>query len=180
MNAPLQAAETPTDLPGDSIYLLDLGLVDQDSRASKLSDLRGRPVLIAMFYTSCKYACPLVIDTLKSTAKALPDDARARLRIVLVSFDPQRDTPAVLKAVSAERHIDLAHWTLARTDEAGVRELAAVLDVHYRAVMNGDFNHSSTITLLDEQGRIAAHSDRLGEPDPDLVASVRRIIAAAP
>ena len=176
-----QPTTKPADLPSDSIYQLDLGLEDQDARASKLADLRGGPVLIAMFYSSCQYACPLIIESLKRTEKALSDDQRTRLRIVLVSFDPKRDTPHVLRAVSAERHIDLSRWTLLRTNPtnaAGVRELAALLDVSYRALPSGDFNHSSVVTLLDEQGRIAARSDRIGEPDPDLIAAIRRVVSA--
>jgi protein SCO1/2 len=166
------------ELPSDSIYRLDLPLVDQDARGSKLSDRRGRPVLIAMFYSSCKYVCPLIIDALQRTERAVGDADNARLRVLLVSFDPKRDTPAALSTVARERHVDLARWTLARTDAIGVRKLAAVLDVQYRALPNGDFNHSSVITLLDEEGRIVTRSDRMGELDPALVAAIQHALAA--
>lgn len=167
------------ELPSDSVYRLDLSLVDQDARSSKLFDLRGGPVLIAMFYTSCQYVCPLTIDTMQRIEHALGDDDRARLRVLLVSFDPKRDTPLVLKKVAEERHLDLARWTLTRTDAAGVRKLAAVLDVQYRQIANGDFNHSSVITLLDGDGHIVARSDRIGELDPKLLAAVQHALAAA-
>lgn len=166
------------ELPSDSVYRLDLSLVDQDARASKLSDLRGGPVLVAMFYTSCKFMCPLIIDTLQRTAHALSDDERAHLRVVLVTFDSNRDTPQVLKKLAVQRHLDLSHWMLARTDVAGVRKLAAVLDVQYRAIANGDFDHSGVITLLDGDGHIAARSDRIGELDPALLSAVHRTLAA--
>lgn len=168
---------TAGELPGDSIYRLDLALVDQDARASKLVDLRGGPVLIAMFYTSCKYVCPLIIDTLQRTERALADGERARLRVLLVSFDPKRDTPQVLKILAEERHLERARWILARTDAAGVRKLAAVLGVQYRALANGDVNHSSVITLLDREGRIVARSERMGELDPELLAAVQQALA---
>ena len=167
------------ELPSDSVYRLDLSLVDQDARASKLSDRRGGPVLIAMFYTSCQYVCPLIIDTLQRTEHALGDDERARLRVLLVSFDSKRDTPQVLKKVAEERHLDLVRWTLTRTDAAGVRKLAAVLGVQYRAIANGDFNHSSLITLLNGGGHIVARSDRIGELDPELLAAVQHALAGA-
>jgi len=173
---PIEARE----LPSDSIYRLDLSLIDQDARVSKLSDLRGDPVLIAMFYTSCKFMCPLIIDTLQRTAHALSDAERAHLRVLLVTFDSNRDTPQVLKKTAVQRHLDLSRWMLARTDAASVRKLAAVLNVQYRAIANGDFNHSGVITLLDGDGHIAARSEQIGELDPELLTAVQRALAVAP
>ncbi len=164
-------------LPGDSVYQLDVALTNQDARVSKLTDLRGSPVLIAMFYTSCKYVCPLIVDSMRNIDKALAPDERARLRVVLVSFDPEHDTPQALKAVAEERHLDLARWSLDRTDADSVRKLAAVLGVQYRAIEKGDFNHSTVISLLDKDGRIVAHSSRTGEVDADLLAATKRELA---
>jgi len=170
-------AGTATALPGDSVYQLDIPLTNQDARASKLSDLRGAPVLIAMFYTSCKYVCPLIVDSMRNVDKGLTPEERSHLRVVLVSFDPDHDTPQALKAVAEERHLDLPRWTLDRTDAESVRKLAAVLGVQYRAIENGDFNHSTVISLLDREGRIAARSSRTGEADPDLLAATKRELA---
>jgi protein SCO1/2 len=164
-------------LPGDSVYQLDIALTNQDARTSKLAELRGAPVLIAMFYTSCKYVCPLIVDSMRSVDKSLTDDERARLRVVLVSFDPEHDTPQALKAVADERHLDLPRWSLDRTDADSVRKLAAALGVQYRAIEKGDFNHSTVISLLDRNGRIVAHSSRTGELDADLLAATKRELA---
>ncbi len=172
------SADTPKALPGDSVYQLDIPLTNQDGRASKLADLRGTPVLIAMFYTSCKYVCPLIVDSMKRVDKGLSPDERSNLRVVLVSFDPDHDTPQALKEVAVGRHLDLPRWTLDRTDADSVRKLAAVLGVQYRAIENGDFNHSTVISLLDKDGRIAARSSRTGELDPELLAATQRELAA--
>ena len=161
-------------LSGDSIYRLDLALVDQDGRGLMLRERRGGPVLIAMFYTSCPYMCPLIVESIKRTEHALDDSARARLHVVLVTFDSARDTPLVLKTAAKERHIDLARWTLARTEPAGVRRLAAVLDVQYRALPDGGFNHSGVVTLLDADGRIVARTEKLGEVDAEFLAAVQK------
>jgi protein SCO1/2 len=164
-------------LPGDSVYQLDIPLTNQDDRASKLADLRGTPVLIAMFYTSCKYVCPLIVDSMLRVDKGLSPDERSYLRVVLVSFDPDHDTPQALKTVAVERHLDLPRWTLDRTDAESVRKLAAALGVQYRAIEKGDFNHSTVISLLDKDGRIAVRSSRTGELDPELLAATRRELA---
>jgi protein SCO1 len=173
--APVGAAKP---LPGDSLYQLDLPLTNQDGQVSKLGDLRGSPVLIAMFYTSCKYVCPLIIDSMLRVDKALTPAERSHLRVVLVSFDPEHDTPQALKAAAELRHLDLSRWSLTRTDVESVRKLAAVLGVQYREISPGEFNHSAVISVLDQDGRNVAHSSRIGELDPDLLAATQRELAA--
>ena len=177
--AAAQARAAADALPGDSIYRLDLALVDQDGRGLMLRERRGGPVLIAMFYTSCPYMCPLIVESIKRTEHALDANARARLRVVLVTFDSARDTPPVLKSAAEKRRIDLARWTLARAEPANVRRLAAVLDVQYRALPDGGFNHSGVVTLLDADGRILARTDKLGELDPEFLAAVQKATATA-
>jgi len=166
------------NLPGDSVYRLDAALTDQDGHALRFADNRGRPRVVSMFYTSCKVVCPLIVDTLRATEHALGDAERERLGVLLVSFDPENDTPAALKAVADKRHLDTARWTLARADTHDVRRIAAVLGVQYRQLQNHEFSHSSALVLLDAQGRIVARSDRLGEADPAFVGEVKRVLAA--
>ena len=169
-------AEAPaaSALPGDSLYQLDLALTDQDARATTLKDLAGSPVLITMLYTSCKFVCPLTIENLQKLERALTPEQKAAVRVVLVSIDPDRDTPQALKKVAVDRHVDTARWTLARTDADGVRKLAAVLGVQYRKLEDGEFNHSTIVTLLDREGRMIAHTNRTNEVDPELLAATQR------
>ena len=166
-----------SELPGDSIYRLPLALVDQGGRVQHLVDRRGKPQLISMFYTSCQYVCPLIIDSLRNTQHALTPSERAKLDVLLVSFDPARDTPARLKEVFDQRNLDPASWTLARTEMPNVRKLAAVLGIQYRALANRDINHTTALVLLDANGRIMARTDKLGEIDPHFVAAVRKTLA---
>lgn len=170
--AQVPAAEAP--LPTDSIYQLSAHFDDQDGNGFTLAQRRGQPQLVAMFYTSCPYVCPLIIDSLKGVDKALTEAERSRLRVLLVSFDPARDDVAALRAVFDERRLEAGRWTLARTDDNGVRQLAAVLGVRYRALEGGEFNHTSELVLLDAEGRKLASSARLDPvPDPEFVKQVR-------
>jgi len=171
---PLRAGE----LPGDSVYRLPVALVDQDGHGFALAERAGKVQLVSMFYTSCQYVCPLIIDTLKKTQAGLDPAERAKLDVLLVSFDPARDTPARLKEVFGERKLDAATWTLARTDERSVRKLAAVLGIQYRALAGGDINHSTALVLLDAQGRILARSERIGAVDADFIADLRNVLHA--
>ncbi|TAH41889.1 MAG: SCO family protein, partial [Gammaproteobacteria bacterium] len=72
-----QPANAPTGpLPGDSVYNLDASLVDQDGKVLRFADGRGQPRLVSMFYSSCKFVCPMIIDTLRRTERSLPDVER--------------------------------------------------------------------------------------------------------
>ncbi|HQZ32645.1 MAG TPA: SCO family protein [Arenimonas sp.] len=170
-----QAADA---LPGDSVYLLDDAFSDQAGKPFKLADRRGRPQLVAMFYTSCRYICPLIVDSAKGVEHALSPAERARLGVLLVSLDPARDDTAALASVARKRKLDPARWTLARTDAGAVRRVAALLGVRYRALADGEFNHTSALVLLDAEGRVLARTERLGPvPDPAFLAAVKAALA---
>jgi protein SCO1/2 len=78
-----------------------------------------------------------------------------------------------LRELADTRHIDTSRWTLARTDAAGVRKIAALLNVQYRRLPNGDFNHSTVIALLSSQGEVAASTSILGHADPAILARLK-------
>lgn len=156
--------------PPASVYQLDARLTDQSGRARGLDVYRGSPVLVTMFYGSCKATCPLIIDALRATEKSLAPEQRAQLRVLLISFDPARDTPAALERISKERRVDTSRWTLATADENTVRDIAALLDVQYRRLPDGEFSHSASISLLSPHGEILAKTAELGHADPALVA----------
>ncbi|HWK85255.1 MAG TPA: SCO family protein [Caldimonas sp.] len=170
---PAQPATVAAALPGNSIYQLAVPLTDQNGRTSQLDERRGHPMLVAMFYTSCKFVCPMLIEALRETEAKLGPEDRKELSILMVSIDPAHDTVAVLRQTADERHLDGAHWTLARTDATHLRKLAAVLGVQYRALANGDFNHTSSLILVDSEGRIAGRTNRLGDADPAFVRLVK-------
>ena len=171
-------AETPRDdtstqpLPGESVYQLPMSLIDQHGRTSTLAALRGQPVLVAMFYTSCDNVCPMIAWQLRRIEQALPEAERARLRVLMVSFDPARDTPEALRKFATAHKADPSRWVVARAEENEVRNLAAVLGLRYRELDNGVFNHSSVITLLDADGMIRARTADLKNVDAEFVRTV--------
>ena len=75
-------------------------LKNHDGQLTRLSDLRGAPVMVYFGWTNCKKACPLTMNLWKRVAAALQSDAD-NVRFVFISVDPKRDTPQVLKAYLA-------------------------------------------------------------------------------
>lgn len=166
-------------LPADSVLQLSGVLSDQSGRKFRLETRRGAVQLVGMFYSNCQFVCPMLIETGQSIDRALAEHDRGRLRVLLVSLDPARDTPAALARVAGEHRIDLQRWTLARTDDQTVRRLAAVLDIRYRRLESGEFNHTSALILLDADGRVLARTEKLGsQPEPQFVAAVRSALVS--
>jgi protein SCO1/2 len=172
------AGAPPPALPSDSIYQLQASLADQSGRPQSWRALRGKPRIVTMFYSSCPYMCPLIVESGKSVDRALTPAERARLGFVLVSMDPARDSPAALMALAQKRGIDTKRWLLLRPAAKDVRPIAGVLGVRYRALADGEFNHTSVLVLLDAEGRTLARTETIGsKPDPEFLKAVRAALA---
>ncbi len=146
------AMETAT-YTKESLYQLDVKFTDVAGRPFALGELRGRPVVLNMFFASCGYACPLTVADMQAIRAKLPAALRGKAAFVLVSFDVARDTPAVLKKYRDDRALD-GQWTLLHGDDDAVRELAALLGVKYKQETGGMFSHSNIVTVLNAQGEI--------------------------
>lgn len=160
--------------PSQSIYNLQAALENQSGDRHGLDVYGGHPVLISMFYGSCPAACPLLIDTLRSIERAVSEQQRRDLRVLMISIDPQRDTTQALATLAKDRHIDLSRWTFAHADAATVRKLAAVLNIQFRQLPDGQYSHSSIISVLSPQGEILQQSPTLGRADASLVTALGR------
>lgn len=155
-----------------SLYQMHEKLVNQDGKAIDLDVYRGKKVLVTMFYGSCPATCPLIIDTLRAIEKKVDDAQRQDLRVLLVSIDPERDTPASLRQLADSRRIDTARWTLAHADANAVRRIAAALNVQYKKLPDGEFSHSTVISTLDGNGKIVVQSAELGHADPEVLQAI--------
>ena len=168
----LLAVPAVADYPDTSIYQLTSSITDQDGREQNLDTFRGHPVVITMFYGTCPHVCPLLISTIQKTEQALAPRDRAKLRVLMVSIDPEKDTPQLLSDVADRHHVDDARWKLTRASPADVRKIAAVLGIRYRKLPNGEFNHSTVLTLLDREGVIRARTSRIPGVDEAFLIAI--------
>ena len=172
------AAQAP--LPADSVYQVDATLSRAGGGETEWRALRGTPRVVTMFYSTCRAVCPMIVESARAVQRGVPAADRGRIGFVLLTMDPSRDTPAALAAVQRERHLEPATWLLLRPDEADVRKLAAILGVRYRALADGEFNHTTTLVLLDGDGRVLARTEKIGSAgDPAFTEAVRVAVAAA-
>jgi protein SCO1/2 len=169
---PLIAQTSYTD---KSLFQLDSVWTSDAGRRVKLGVLRGRPQVVAMFFASCQFTCPLTVSDMKRIEAALPENLRTNTDFLLVSFDTERDTPTALKAYRAKRELSNQNWTLLHGEPDDVRELAALLGVIYRKDANGDFAHSNVITVLNAEGEIVYQQPGLNLPADEIVAKLKNI-----
>lgn len=166
--APL-AADAP--LPGASLLHLDDVWTDHRGEAVRLADHRGHPTVVVLFYGTCISACPVLLHDAELIEAALPDHVRAATRFLMVTFDPERDTPERLAAYAAEKGLDRERWSFLTADDRAVRRLAAALGVRYRPDGQGGFAHTNLITVLDGDGVPVARLEGLGlGPDAAVAA----------
>jgi protein SCO1/2 len=151
-----------------------LALTAHTGRAFGAADLAGHPTLVFFGFTHCPDVCPTTLVKLAQVKRsgALPD-----LRVLFVSVDPQRDTPAVLASYV---HAFDPDFIGATGDAAEIARLAQKFGVAVArvALPGGDYtmDHSAAVFLLDRRGEIVAVFTPPFEVAP-LAADLRRVAA---
>jgi len=166
------------DLSGDSIYQLQVPLESADGTAITLSEMRGKPLLVTLFYSQCSSVCPMTTARLQSIESQITARNRRNVTFLMISLDAERDTPQALATFRHEHHIEGPNWIVARAGAEDVRALAAVLGVRYRELPDHSFNHSAVIALVDRAGVIKARADGALGADAAFVQQVQAIAAS--
>ncbi len=169
-----------TPLTDKSLYQLDSTWTSDVGKEIKLGVLRGRPQIVAMFFTSCEYACPVIVENMKAIELALPAALRGKVDFLLVSFDVEHDSPAALKAYREKKQLANANWTLLRGREDDVRELAALLGINYQRDARGQFSHSNIISVLNAEGEVSFQQTGLNKDPKETVAALEKLLAVIP
>jgi len=168
----------PGPVPGGSVYNLKMSLETSRGESVTLDSFRGQPLLITMFYAQCTSICPLTTVTMQRIDLALTPEERARLRVLMVSLDPEHDTPTALRTFAGQHHVEDPRWTIALAKPGDVRLLAAALGIRYRPLPDGTFNHSAVISILDNEGTVLASSASVTAQDSNFQQVVERAVAA--
>lgn len=177
----LDLARAPRELP--ALALLDQagrqyafgGPIAQGKSTDKSIDKSELPVTLVTFvYTQCMAIC----RTSASGQAWLQQQLRERrlqdrVRLLTLSFDPARDTPAALLAYARTLRADPAIWIFATVAEPA--RLRGLLDAFGIVVLPdglGGYSHNAALFLVDAQGRLAAAYD-VERPDLALADVLR-------
>ena len=129
----------------------DITLVGADGVTFSLSNLEGKFVLVFLGYANCPDVCPLTMATLARIYEELgsPDD----LQVVMITVDPERDTPEALNDYIKNFHPSFIGLT---GDPEIIAGTAARFFAGSYVGKGGLVGHSSHVTLLDRQGDLRA------------------------
>ncbi|MDP1588894.1 MAG: SUMF1/EgtB/PvdO family nonheme iron enzyme [Prosthecobacter sp.] len=167
-----EAPPAPSTPQFTTIYDLPGEWRTQDDQPFKLDQLRGKPRIITMGFTSCKFACPRIIDDMKRIERKLGADAD-KVGLVFFSFDTAADNPAQMKKAAGEQKLELGRWTFAISDDETIRQLAVALQFKF-ATVEGFLTHSNLIAVLDTDGNIVHREETLGADIGPTVEAVLR------
>lgn len=133
----------------------DFTLPGSDGRELRISDFRGKVVLLAFGYSSCMAVCPVTLATFAQARRKL-ETAAADVQVVYVTVDPQRDVPARLKVFLGGFDKTFLGGTGTQAQLAAVRKQYGVTATRITSGNTYIFDHSSFTYLIDRAGRIRA------------------------
>lgn len=160
--------ENPISHTPSGIRLVRIGesvpavsLVDQEVTERKFSDFYGHPFALTFIYTRCPLPdyCPLMDRNFVTVQSAILDGERLSpdTKLLSITFDPEYDTPAILKSHAASLGADPAVWSFLTGDQKQILYLGEQFGI--TIVREGDnpldIIHSLRTVVVDREGRVA-------------------------
>jgi protein SCO1 len=135
----------------------DFSLTTQDDKPLRLSDLRGKVLLVSFVFTTCSGSCPATTHRMGRVQEELKDRGLLRgdhVRLVSITLDPARDTPDVLRRYAKLYDADLSSWSFLSGPPARVQKVISAWGMWTKPGDNGQLNHPSRVFLVDPKGQI--------------------------
>ena len=162
-----------TDITG-APYGRELQLPDHTGKLRRLEDWRGKAVVLFFGFTHCPDICPTTLADIAQAVKELGPDA-GRVQVLMVSVDPERDTPESLAKYMAAFD---ARFIALRGDLEATRRVAQEFKIYFEKRKQGDtytVDHSAQSYVIDPQGRLRllVRHDRIAQ---DLASDLRTLL----
>ncbi|MFG6456750.1 SCO family protein [Roseateles sp. BYS96W] len=173
---PSKPAFKGVDLTGAE-YARQLNLTDQDGRARSLADFKGKVTVVFFGYTQCPDVCPTTMMEVAEVKKALGADGD-KVQGVFVTVDPERDTPALLKAYLASFDPSFVglHGSVEQTQAAAKEFKVFYAKVPGKTPETYTMDHTAASFLFDPQGRVRVYV-RYGAGAEPLVHDIKLLLA---
>ncbi len=161
---PIPLRDVEFDQKLNSQIPLDLSFTDERGSSIQLRDyLSGKPILLNFVYYKCRDLCPLLLDGIVRTLRALSFDIGDQFDVLTVSFDPSDNS-----ALAGAQKKDFASrygrpgaergWHFLTGEEPAIRKLAEAVGFHYSFDPNtGEFAHATGIVLLTPRGKTSRY-----------------------
>ena len=156
---PMPASTSLSDGPqplreGDQVPA-DLTLLDHTGTPIQMADFRGRAVILTFIYTSCPLPdyCPLMSKHFATLQPMLREKFGDQAHLLSISFDPDTDTPAVLRGYAASYTDRLDTWTFATGDTSQVNRATSLFQV-YTKPEAGEITHNLVTAIIRPDGTV--------------------------
>ena len=132
-------------------------LRDEVGKPVSLETFRGHPFVVTFIFTRCPIPnfCPRMSQNFSELQKAIQasSDVLAATRLLSISFDPEFDTPEILKQYAERAGANPAIWSFATGEPAGIQSLTKAFSILVQPE-SGTISHSLATALVDRQGKI--------------------------
>ena len=132
----------------------DYPLIDSNGHPARLSQFRGKPMVLSLIYTSCYQICPMTTRHLaKVVEKARAALGKESFTVVAIGFDSDVDTPAAMRHFALQQGIADADWKLFSIGKKDVAALTGDVGLVYYPSSRG-FDHIIQATVIDAEGKV--------------------------
>lgn len=155
-------SKPPVEFKGVDItgadYAKELNLADADGKPRTLADFKGKALVVFFGYVQCPDVCPTTLAEVAAVKKQLGAEGD-KVQAVFVTVDPERDTPAVLKAYMANFGPDFValHGTPEQTQKAAREFKVFYAKVPGKTEGSYTVDHTAASFLFDPQGRVRVY-----------------------
>jgi len=158
----------------------DYLLTDHNGRSVRLSDFKGKPLVLSLVYTSCFHICPMTTRHLsKVVEKAREALGNKSFSIAILGFDTQNDTPQAMISYAKKQGIKNADWSLLSADSDTINALSKQLGFLFFTSPNG-FDHIVQASVIDAESVV--YTQVYGEvfETPLLVEPLKDLVLGRP
>ena len=129
-------------------------LTNYDDKRVALKQLRGKALAITFIFASCADTCPLLTAKMAGIQNRLGKDFGSKVNFILITVDPDRDTPEVLKRYAGANKANSPGWFFLTGTTAEIRDVAKRYGIYYKKMPRGDIDHTFLTSLVDQSGTI--------------------------
>jgi len=157
-------------------------LQDADGRTFRLTDFKGKVVVLHFIYTSCPDLCPLHAEKIAAVQRMVNiTPMKSQVQFITVTTDPKRDTGPILRNYGDNHGLDPANWNFltsaSRDPEDTTRRLAKAYGVEFRLTEDGrERMHGAVTSVIDQEGFLRARFHGLDFQEVNMVIFINALI----
>ncbi|MGR3319919.1 MAG: SCO family protein, partial [Candidatus Anammoxibacter sp.] len=133
-----------------------LTLINQDNEPVILDSLIGKPLVMSFIFTRCQLPtmCPLIMEKVAKVQKEINKEYKDKVFFVIMTFDPEYDTPEVLKKYGEGYGVDYDNLIYLTGKKSDMDKALTHFRVYAKEEAPGQIAHTMETMVLDEKGVI--------------------------